>query len=206
MVLRINPKNNRVLWWSVFLGALLPLVLLIYDATTNRLGADPAKEIVLELGLWAAIFLWVGLWISPLKRRLGLGWLIRFRRLLGLYGFFYAILHLAAFATFMVGWRADLLFQELSERPYIIMGALAVLLLIPLVVTSTKGMQRRLGKNWKMLHRLVFVISILVMGHIVWMIRADYLDAIVFGVLLSGALIERMSLKWGSSQENRYAR
>lgn len=200
MVLRINPKNSRVLWWGVFLGSLLPLVLLIYDAATNRLGADPAKEIVLELGLWAAIFLWADLWISPLKRRLGLGWLIRFRRLLGLYGFFYAILHLVAFATFMVGWRADLLFQELSERPYIIMGALAVLLLIPLVVTSTKGMQRRLGKSWKMLHRLVFVISILVMGHIVWMIRADYLDAIVFGILLSVALIERMSLKWGSSQ------
>lgn len=200
MVLRINPKNSRVLWWGVFLGSLLPLVLLIYDAAANRLGADPAKEIVLELGLWAAIFLWVDLWVSPLKRRLGLGWLIRFRRLLGLYGFFYAILHLVAFATFMVGWRADLLFQELSERPYIIMGALAVLLLIPLVVTSTKGMQRRLGKSWKMLHRLVFVISILVMGHIIWMIRADYLDAIVFGILLSGALIERMSLKWGPSQ------
>lgn len=191
MVLGINPAKSRLVWCFVFIGLLLPLLGLLFDIYEQRLGADPAKEIVTYLGTWAIISLWLSLWVTPLRRRLSLTWLMRFRRMLGLYAFFYSVLHLLAFTTFIVGWRFDILLQEFSERPYIIVGATAVLLLIPLAVTSTKKMQRRLGKRWIQLHKMVYLISILVMIHVIWMVRASYEDAIGYGGLLMVALGER---------------
>lgn len=192
MVLGIDLAKSKLLWCCVFLGLLFPCLMLAYEIYAQQLGADPASEIVKYLGTWAIISLWLSLWVTPLRRRLSLTWLMRFRRMFGLYAFFYSVLHLLAFATFIVGWRFDILQQEFLDRPYIVVGAAAVLCLMPLAITSTKKMQRRLGRRWVQLHKLAYIISILVMVHVIWMVRASYEDAVVYGGLLGMALAERV--------------
>ncbi len=179
-------------WWVVFLLPLAPLGWLTYNAWIFNLGADPAQEIVLETGVWAINLLWITLAITPLRRVFKLNWPLRYRRMMGLYSLFYAAVHLLSFATFILGWRWDLLLKELSERPYIIEGALGLLLLIPLGVTSTRGMQRRLGRNWLKLHKLVYPISLLVMVHIIWQIRSDFGEQLMYGLILSFLLGSRV--------------
>ncbi|WP_028470429.1 sulfite oxidase heme-binding subunit YedZ [Neptunomonas japonica] len=200
MVLGINPAKSKWVWCFVFFGLFFPLLMLFYDIYAQQLGADPAAEIVKYLGTWAIISFWLSLWVTPLRRRLSLAWLVRFRRMLGLYAFFYSVLHLLAFATFIVGWRFEILLQEFSERPYIIVGAAAVLLLTPLAITSTKKMQRRLKKRWVQLHKLVYLVSILVMVHVIWMVRASYEDVIIYGGFLAVALVERIYFRYKKSK------
>lgn len=190
------PAVGRFLqWWTIFLAALVPSVWIAYQAWSFNLGLDPAKEITDFLGQWALYMLWATLAVTPL-RKLGLKWLIRYRRMLGLYALFYAVLHLLAFGTFIIGWRWDLLQTALTERPYIIVGASALLLLIPLGVTSTKGWQRRLKKRWQKLHNLVYPISLLVMLHVIWLIRDSYFDAVLYGFLLVLMLGYRLYVKY----------
>ncbi|MDI3325289.1 protein-methionine-sulfoxide reductase heme-binding subunit MsrQ [Pontibacterium granulatum] len=179
-------------WWLVFLLPLVPLGLLTYNAWIFNLGADPAQEIVHETGIWAINLLWITLAITPLRRMFTFSWPMRYRRMLGLYSLFYAVVHLLAFAAFILGWRWDLLLQELVERPYIVVGAAALLLLIPLGVTSTRGMQRRLGRNWLRLHKLVYPIALLVMVHIIWQIRSDFGEQLLYGAILTVLLGSRV--------------
>ncbi|EPJ46337.1 MAG: putative sulfite oxidase subunit YedZ [Osedax symbiont Rs1] len=179
-----NKSRQRLYWWLIFCTALLPLSLLTIAAFTQQLGADPAKEIVQELGTWAINLLWITLAISPLRKLCRWQWLAKYRRMLGLYSFFYAMLHLLAFATFIVGWDIEYLIVEVTKRPYAIVGFIAILLLVPLAVTSTKRMQQRLKKRWLILHKLIYVISILALLHIVWQIRSDFFEALVYGLLL----------------------
>ncbi len=188
-------EKGRPVWLLrllVFLISLVPLFLLTLDAVEGQLGADPAKEIVKTLGIWAAIFLWLSLFVSPIRRRLKIKWLMHFRRMLGLYAFFYLVMHFVAFGIFIVGMRVDLLITEMTKRPYIVVGMLALVLMLPLVVTSTKNAQRRLGKRWMELHRVVYLVAILAMIHIIWMIRASYIDAILYGLFLAIAFSERL--------------
>ncbi|RTE64258.1 sulfoxide reductase heme-binding subunit YedZ [Amphritea opalescens] len=170
--------------WSVFLLLLLPLILLIQRLLNGDLGADPAKFIVKELGYWSLCWLWLTLSVTPARIYLGWRWLTSYRRMFGLFAFFYAVLHLLAFATFLLGWRWDSLITELTKRPYIIVGSLALLCMLPLAITSTKGMQRKLGKDWKRLHSLIYPISILVMLHYTLQIRSDFSQQLIFAVLL----------------------
>lgn len=172
-------------WWAVFLISLVPLYNLIDAARFNRLGADPAKVIVDELGTWAMIFLWITLAVTPARRLLNWRKPLLFRRMLGLFAFFYATLHLTAVATFILGWRADLIVREVTERPYVIAGVAAFLLLVPLAVTSTQGWQAKLGRRWRLLHRLVYPASFLVLLHFIWLIRASYSEALLYALLLA---------------------
>lgn len=190
------------LWWLVFLTCLIPVSLITFDAFNNNLGADPAKVIVDFLGLWALHFLWISLAITPIRHLFGWRRPLAFRRMLGLYAFFYASLHLLSVATFIFGWRLDLLIREVSERPYVIVGTLAFLLLVPLAITSTKGWQRKLKSNWMRLHKLVYPASILVLIHIVWLIRASYFDAFLYGGLLAFLLGYRL-YRHGKNQRRR---
>lgn len=187
-------------WWLVFLAAMAPFALLLNSALNNQLGADPAKTIVDELGSWAMNFLWITLAITPARRVLGWRKPLLFRRMMGLYAFFYAVLHLLAVATFILGWRADLIVREVSERPYVIAGFAAFLLLIPLAVTSTRGWQARLGRRWRTLHLLVFPAALLVLLHFVWLIRASYAEATFYTILLAFLLGIRLYI----SRRRRY--
>lgn len=203
MVLTTRRTRELLIWWGIFLMCLFPLAQISYQAFTFSLGADPAKEIVDFLGIWALRLLWITLAITPLK--LWFGWRrpMLFRRMLGLYAFFYAVLHLLAVATFIFGWRVDLLVREVSERPYVIVGTLALLLLIPLAVTSTKGWQKKLGRNWAKVHKLVYPISILVLVHLIWLIRASYFEAILYGSILAVLLGSRLYPRVVSNRTKR---
>lgn len=188
--------GRRLFWLLLFCAGLLPFVWITVQAIQQQLGADPAQVIVSFLGIWALRFLWITLAVTPTRRLLGMSWLQRYRRMLGLYALFYATLHLLAVATFILGWRPDLLLRELTERPYIIVGFSAWLLLLPLGITSTQGWQRRLGKRWKTLHGLIYPISLLVLLHFAWLIRAGYLEVLIYTLILAFLLGYRLYLKW----------
>jgi sulfoxide reductase heme-binding subunit YedZ len=188
--------GRRLFWLLLFCVSLLPLGWITVQAIQQQLGADPAQVIVSFLGIWALRFLWITLAVTPARRLFGMSWLQRYRRMLGLYALFYATLHLLAVATFILGWRPDLLLRELTERPYIIVGFSAWLLLLPLGITSTQGWQRRLGKRWKPLHGLIYPISLLVLLHFAWLIRAGYLEVLIYTLILAFLLGYRLYLKW----------
>jgi sulfoxide reductase heme-binding subunit YedZ len=188
--------GRRLFWLLLFCVSLLPLGWITVQAIQQQLGADPAQVIVSFLGIWALRFLWITLAVTPARRLFGMSWLQRYRRMLGLYALFYATLHLLAVATFILGWRPDLLLRELTERPYIIVGFSAWLLLLPLGITSTQEWQRRLGKRWKTLHGLIYPISLLVLLHFAWLIRAGYLEVLIYTLILAFLLGYRLYLKW----------
>jgi sulfoxide reductase heme-binding subunit YedZ len=147
--------------------------------------ADPAFEIVHVLGRTGLNLLLITLAVTPLRVLTGFNLLVRFRRLLGLFAFFYLGLHLAAFITFDLQFNWGLIVSEIALRPYLTLGMLALLLLIPLAVTSTRGWQRRLGRRWSRLHRLIYPIAILGVWHFWWQVKADISDPVLYAGILA---------------------
>ena len=174
----------------VHLAALTPLAILLWQmwevASTggNALGADPVAEIEHRLGLWALRFLVLALAITPLRQLTGWAVLVRFRRMLGLYAFAYATLHLAAYVGLDLRGYWTQLFEDIAKRPYITVGFLAWLLLVPLAVTSTTGWIRRLGRNWGRLHKLVYAIGILAILHFWWLVKSDIREPALYAGLV----------------------
>lgn len=175
---------------ACFLACLGPAFYLAYllvqysGGDPAALGADPGKEIVLFLGEWALILLMITLSVTPLQNILRIR-LVPYRRMLGLFSFFYAALHMLAYLVFLLGLDFPGFWDDLLERPYITAGAAALLLMIPLAVTSTAKMQRRLGKNWKPLHRLIYVSSFCVIIHFFWQTRSDFTEVLLYSALLA---------------------
>ena len=177
----------------VFLLCLIPFMLLVFNALTHNLTANPIKEITHFTGEWALNFLLLTLAITPIRKLTGLNALIAYRRMLGLYAFFYACLH---FATYLVldqffDWREILL--DVAKRPYITVGFAAFILLIPLAVTSTNKMVQRLGANWRKLHRLVYPIAVFAVLHYLWLVKADILPPLLYAAILALLLMLRSS-------------
>ena len=176
--------NSR---WSkplLFLLCTLPFWVLVYNGATDNLTANPIKEITHFTGEWALNFLLLTLSITPLRKLTRKNALIRFRRMLGLFAFFYACLH---FCTYLVldqffDWNEIVL--DVAKRPYITVGFSAFMLLIPLAVTSTNRMAQRLGHNWRRLHRLIYPVAILVIFHYLWLVKADILPPVIYGLIL----------------------
>lgn len=177
---------------AAFPLSLFPLANLIIKALENTLGPDPASALTHGLGEWALIFLLLSLAISPARRMTGIGKLIRFRRMLGLFALFYAILHLLAYLAFMLSWEWQTLLEDLYKRSYIIVGAFALSILIALGLTSTKKMMKRLGRQWGQLHRLVYVAAILAVVHFLWLVKSDYTEPLIYGAVLTLLLILRL--------------
>ena len=167
----------------VFILALLPLAYVIYGILTDNLGANPIEKMEHLTGLWALIFLMASLSVTPLRKISGLNKIIRLRRMLGLFVFFYALIHFGIY----LGLDRFLIWpdikKDLTKRPYIIVGFSALLLLLPLVFTSTKKSIRRLGKKWIKLHRLVYVIALLAVLHFWWLVKADIFYPALFAAL-----------------------
>jgi sulfoxide reductase heme-binding subunit YedZ len=156
------------------------------------LGPDPPETLALETGQWAIRFLVIGLWITPARYLLNAPSLWQYRRMIGLYALFYVILHFLVFLVFILQLSFSDLGRELVERPYITLGFLALILLLPLGLTSFQAAQRKLGRNWKKLHRLVYLINILAVLHVVWIVRSSYGDAVLYGSLVAFALLYRL--------------
>jgi len=186
---------ERVIRVGVFTLALLPFIWVSYAAATGGLGPDPAEALMHVTGEWSLRLLALTLLVSPLRAWTGWSLLLKLRRMLGLYAFFYGCIHLLSFLQFYVGWTPAGLLEELVERPYITMGFMAWLLMLPLAITSTRGMQRRLRRNWLRLHRLVYPAAILGCLHLLWQARSDIGEALfyigIFAVLLGWRLRRR---------------
>lgn len=185
----------------VFLVCLLPLVFLLLRAFAVAdfgLGANPIEELLHELGRWGLKFLLLGLSITPLRRWTGWNWLLRFRRMLGLFAFFYVFLHFLTYAILDQDLDITAIVEDVIKRPYITLGMTGLLLLIPLAATSTKGMMRRLGKRWQKLHRMVYVIAIVAVWHFYWQVKLDTLDATFYALLLVVLLATRVYYSRGS--------
>lgn len=163
-------RSKPVLW----LACLLPLAWMLWAGAANRLGPDPAKTLVDQAGLWAFRMLLLSLVMTPLRYLSGISAWVRYRRLLGLFAFFYALVHVAAYAFLLFGGRWGDISAELLKRPYVLVGATAFLLFLPLVVTSTRGWQRRLGMRWIQLHKLVYALALLVLIHFAWIKKLGF--------------------------------
>lgn len=182
----------RALKPVVFLLCLIPFTWLFYAASQGALGPDPAEKIMHVTGEWSIRLLVLTLLVSPIRNLFSWRWPLKLRRMLGLYVFFYVCIHMMSFAHFYIGWSAAILAEELIERPYITVGALAWLLLMPLTFTSTRGMQRRLGRNWRRLHQLIYPIAILACLHLIWQARSDIGEALVYSLVVAALLLWRL--------------
>jgi sulfoxide reductase heme-binding subunit YedZ len=165
---------------GVFVLCSLPFVWILYAAIVGRLGPDPAEALMHFTGEWSLRLLALTLLVSPLRAWTGWSLLIKLRRMLGLYAFFYACVHFLSFLQFYIGWTPGVLIEELVERPYITLGFTAWLLFLPLALTSTRGLQRRLRGNWQRLHRLVYPAAVLACLHLLWQARSDLGEALVY--------------------------
>lgn len=168
----------------VFVLALLPLAGLVLRILQNNLGPDPVQELSLETGEWALRFLIISLAMTPLRRITNQVEFTRHRRMIGLYALFYATLHLIVWLMFVLEFRWFAIGEEILERPYITVGFSAYLILLALGITSPKFMVRKLGKNWKRLHKLVYVAAILGVLHLLWILRLDIAPAVFYGALV----------------------
>jgi sulfoxide reductase heme-binding subunit YedZ len=187
---RRTPPGVIVAKVIVHLLALAPAAWLAWQirlellGATSGLGADPVAEIEHRLGLWALRLLMATLAITPLRQLTGQPVLIRFRRLLGLYAFAYATMHLTAYLVLDLRGYWTQIFEEIAERPYITVGFTAWLLLVPLAATSTTAAIRRLGKNWVRLHRLVYAVGVLAVLHFWWLVKSDVREPALYAAIL----------------------
>ncbi|RJG02351.1 sulfite oxidase heme-binding subunit YedZ [Noviherbaspirillum sedimenti] len=189
------PRQLQVIKAAVFVAALLPLARLVWFGFADRLSANPIEFITRSTGDWTLYFLCLTLAVTPLRRLLQWPWLIKLRRMLGLFCFFYAVLHFTTFLWFDHFFDIGEMWRDVLKRPFIAVGFTAFVLLIPLAATSTNAMVRRLGgKRWQWLHRLIYVIAPLGILHFWWMKagKHDFAEPILFGVIVAILLGARL--------------
>ena len=186
-----NSQINYLIKPATFVVALIPFVWLVYGAFTDNLGTNPVETMTHETGEWGLRFLLITLAISPLRRMLGLNWLTKLRRMLGLFAFFYACLHFMTYVWLDQFFDFNEILHDIPKRPFITIGFVSFILLLPLAITSTKKMQQRLKLNWKRLHQLVYVIPMLVVVHFIWSLKADYTEPFFYTLIFLVLMIER---------------
>jgi len=188
---------------AVFALATIPAVALGLDALRGQLGANPIEEITHRTGWWTLTLLLVTLAVTPLRRLTGWNGVVRFRRMLGLFAFFYAVLHLLTYVVLDLFFAFDVVLEDVMKRPYITVGFAAFLMLSSLALTSTRGWIRRLGKRWQRLHRLVYVAALAGVVHFYWLVKADTREPLLFGAalaLLLGARLRRPLRRFGAGR------
>ena len=186
----------RVLKPVLFILLLLPAFYYGWGLWQDNLGANPLEAVIRGLGDWGLRILLITLAISPLRRLLNWAQLLRLRRMLGVYAYFYVVLHLVGYLWFDQFFDWEEIWFDILERPFITVGMINVVLLTPLAITSTKGMIRRLGKNWKRLHTLVYPIGMLAVLHFWWMVKLDVTEPAIYAVILTILLAERLYRKF----------
>lgn len=193
----------------VFLLALVPLARLLLGVFVypEWLGPNPAEFITRATGDWSLRLLLLALAVTPLRRLTGWAWIARLRRMLGLYAFFYVVIHFASYVSFDHVFDVGAIFADVVKRPFITVGFVSLLLLLPLAATSTNGMVRRLGaRRWNALHRLVYLIGPLAVLHFWWMVKRDLTEPVIYALLLAFLLGYRLVVKWRESSPAPAAR
>ena len=204
---------HRSFAWStvkplIWIIALVPAAWLLIGFFRDDLGANPIEKITNWTGYWTLCLLTATLAITPLRRLTGWNRVIKMRRLLGLFAFFYATLHFCTYIVLDQFFGFSYIVEDILERPYITVGFTAYVLLIPLAVTSTKGWIRRLGKRWTHLHRLIYVIVPLGILHFYWKVisKAFMIDVLIFAILVAALLVLRLPLARRTARQARHAR
>ena len=196
-------------WFSLklftHLLAFTPIALLLYRALQNQLGADPIAALTHQTGDWALRFLLLSLAMTPLRLILKKSWPIRFRRMIGLYAFFYASMHFSVYLFLDLGSYWSQIGADIIKRPFITVGFTAWLLLVPLAITSNQWMMRKLKKNWLKLHKLVYAIGILGVVHYYWLVKSDVREPLLYAGILAVLFAIRLKPRLHSWLENRRA-
>lgn len=194
-------RFNKIL---LSLNALIPLGYLAYDAWRGQLGANPIEFFLRTTGVLTLVFLLVTLLITPLRKAFGWNGLIKYRRMLGLYAFFYGVIHLVTYSIFDKSLDIAAIVGDIWQRPFIAIGMLAFAMLVPLAVTSTNGMVKRLGgKNWIRLHRLTYIAAALGIIHFWMIVKSDIFYPVLFGLVLALLLGYRLIPKQAKSNAKK---
>ena len=182
----------------VFLLCLAPAALVVTDAfeLTGQLSANPIEDVLDRFGNWTIRFIMITLAVTPLRRLTGWNWLVRFRRMLGLFTFFYALMHFLTWLILDQGLLMSAIAEDLIERPFITIGFAALLLLVAMAVTSTNGMRRRMGRRWDKLHYSAYAVGVLGVWHYWWQVKKDTSDAWIYAVILAVLLGYRLWWKY----------
>jgi len=198
----LQPRRFAQLRAVLFIAALLPLARLFYLGSAGGLGANPVEFVSRSLGTWTLVALVVTLSITPLRLATGWAWPMRLRRMFGLFTFFYAVLHLGAYLWLDQWFDMAAIWKDVLKRPFITAGFAAMVLLVPLAVTSSNGWVRRLGgRNWQRLHRLVYAVAVLAVVHFWWQKAAknDVGEPLVYAVVV-GLLLGLRLLRWAQQR------
>jgi sulfoxide reductase heme-binding subunit YedZ len=192
-------KQVRLIWKPVvFVICLVPAVLVVTDAfeLTGRLGANPIEAIQDRIGIWALRFIMITLAVTPLRRLTGWNWLVRFRRMFGLFTFFYVLMHFLTWLILDQGVLLSAILEDVTERPFITIGFAALLLLTALAATSTNAIRRRMGRRWQSLHNAAYVIGVLGVWHYWWQVKQDITEPLIYAVILAVLLAARLWWRW----------
>ena len=177
---------------GVFLAALVPFGVIAVATWFGELGANPVETLIHHFGEWALRLMLVTLAVTPLRRLTGWNQAVRLRRMLGLFAFFYAVLHLATYVVLDRSLLVEEILDDLTERPYIMVGFAALVMLVPLAATSTNAMIRRLGgRRWRALHRLAYAAAVGGVIHYWWLVKADVREPVIYAAVLAVLLILR---------------
>lgn len=205
-MLNPNPRQLTALKVILFLFALAPFVRLVAFASVGKLGANPVEFITRNTGDWTLYFLCITLAVTPMRRLTKWNWVIRLRRMLGLFVFFYAMLHFTTFLWFDHAFDIPEMLKDVAKRPFITVGFMAFVMLIPLAATSTNAMMKRLGgKRWQWLHRAIYLIAPLGILHFWWMKagKHDFVQPILFGIVVAVLLMLRAYWQLAQSRTAR---
>ena len=191
----MSSRKILLLKIAVWIGCFVPLGRLLYKGWTGGLGANPIEFITLSTGTWTLIFLLATLSITPLRKLTGQSWLIRIRRLIGLFAFFYASLHFTTYVWLDKFFEFQEMVEDVMKRRFITVGFLAFTLLVPLAMTSTTWAVRKLGgKNWQRLHRLIYLSAVAGVIHFWWKVKADVREPAIYAAILGGLLLLRLAI------------
>jgi sulfoxide reductase heme-binding subunit YedZ len=189
-----QPPDKLLRWLKlpVFLLCLGPVSVLLWKGFHQLLGANPVDVITRSTGRWTLTFLLITLGVTPLRKLLGLPWLVRFRRMLGLFAFFYGTLHLTTYVWLDKFFDVQAMLHDIAKRRFITAGMTAFALMLPLALTSTAGWIRRLGgKRWQKLHRLIYFSAAAGVVHFIWLVKADLRRPLTYGAILAALLLCR---------------
>jgi methionine sulfoxide reductase heme-binding subunit len=199
-MIKVPDKVLRVLKVPVFLLCLAPLGLLVWKAYQQELGANPVDVITRSTGKWTLVFLLITLAVTPARKLARLPWLIRFRRMLGLFAFFYGCLHLTTYVWLDKFFDVHAMLHDIAKRKFITAGMTGWFLMLPLAITSTSGWIRRMGgKRWQQLHKLIYLSATAGVVHFIWLVKADLRRPLTYGSVLAVLLAYRL-ITWAGAR------
>ena len=193
---RLTPRQSTILKVVLFILSLGPFVWLLVAAFTDNLGANPVEYLTRATGTWTLVYLCITLGITPVRKVSGWNWLTLYRRMFGLFAFFYVCLHFTTYIWFDQDFDVHSIIKDVIKRPFITVGFAAFLLLIPLAITSNNWLVRKMGaRRWQALHRLVYVICVLGVVHYWWLVKRDLTQPIIYGSIVAVFLAARLLLR-----------